>query len=119
MVSAVVHSPLPVRAEPVQTQQAHLPSTSPGPAMAAQPVPAPALLRRGRDKESVPFDWHPLGLRVLPPLLGLGLLVGLWALVSINSTSGFPSPLDTLKQAIELFSDPFYRRGPNDQGIGW
>jgi len=25
----------------------------------------------------------------------------------------------TLKSAIELFADPFYSNGPNDQGIGW
>ena len=25
----------------------------------------------------------------------------------------------TLTEAIKVFSDPFYRKGPNDQGIGW
>jgi nitrate/nitrite transport system permease protein len=56
--------------------------------------------------------------RVLPPLIGLGLLVGIWALVSMKS-SGIPSPLMTWHSAVELFSDPFYVNGPNDQGIGW
>ena len=23
------------------------------------------------------------------------------------------------KEAVRIFSDPFYRKGPNDQGIGW
>jgi hypothetical protein len=33
--------------------------------------------------------------------------------------SGFPTPAETFKQAVDVFSDPFYRKGPNDQGIGW
>ena len=23
------------------------------------------------------------------------------------------------KEAVKIFGDPFYRNGPNDQGIGW
>ena len=57
-------------------------------------------------------------LAVLPPILGLGLLVLVWEIVSLKST-GFPSPAVTLDHAIKLFADPFYQKGPNDQGIGW
>ncbi|MBL7635754.1 nitrate ABC transporter permease [Atlantibacter hermannii] len=56
--------------------------------------------------------------RLLPGLLGLGLALVAWQLVSINS-KGFPGPLSTLDSALTLFADPFYREGPNDQGIGW
>jgi nitrate/nitrite transport system permease protein len=56
---------------------------------------------------------------VLPPFLGLALLVGLWALVSITTKGSIPSPYETSLQAIDIFSDPFYRKGPNDQGVGW
>lgn len=56
--------------------------------------------------------------RVIPALLGLGLLVVLWQLAAINS-KGFPTPLSTLDSAMTLFADPFYRDGPNDMGIGW
>ena len=66
-----------------------------------------------------PYDWRALLLSVLPPLFGLGLLVGIWALVSITTASSIPSPIDTFKQAVTVFSDPFYRKGPNDQGVGW
>ena len=31
----------------------------------------------------------------------------------------FPTPAATFAEAVRLFSDPFYRKGPNDQGIGW
>ena len=57
-------------------------------------------------------------LAVLPPVLGLGMLVLLWQLVAA-SNSNFPSPLVTWDAAVKLFADPFYSNGPNDQGIGW
>ena len=66
----------------------------------------------------VPFDWRTLWLAVLPPVIGLALLVGIWALLTINSTV-FPTPKATFDAAVKLFADPFYRNGPNDQGIGW
>jgi nitrate/nitrite transport system permease protein len=57
-------------------------------------------------------------LAALPPFLGLALLVLIWQIVS-TKTSGFPSPLVTFNEAMVVFSDPFYQKGPNDQGIGW
>ena len=58
-------------------------------------------------------------LRVLPPVLGMAFLVAIWGLVSFSSTNNFPSPKETLIQAVQVFSDPFYSNGPNDQGVGW
>ena len=55
---------------------------------------------------------------ILPPLLGLALFVGIWAMVS-QHTPNLPGPIKTWHSAVTVFSDPFYRRGPNDQGIGW
>ena len=57
-------------------------------------------------------------LKVVPPLLGLALFVGVWALVSMNSPQ-LPSPAKTWASAVDIFGRPFYRKGPNDQGIGW
>jgi nitrate/nitrite transport system permease protein len=57
-------------------------------------------------------------LAVLPPVLGLGLLVLAWQIVAAK-TEGFPTPLVTWTEAVKLFADPFYSNGPNDQGIGW
>ena len=56
---------------------------------------------------------------VLPPVLGLGLLLAIWSLVSASSGSGIPGPAQTWTQAVQVFGDPFYRNGPNDQGVGW
>lgn len=55
---------------------------------------------------------------VLPPVLGIALLILLWQILS-NSNSSFPTPAVTFAEAVRMFSDPFYRNGPNDQGIGW
>src|SRR5581483_7371474 len=54
---------------------------------------------------------------VLPPVMGAALFILLWALVS--ATTELPSPLKTWQSALQVFSDPFYQKGPNDQGIGW
>ncbi|PYC24446.1 nitrate ABC transporter, permease protein [Aquipseudomonas alcaligenes] len=54
----------------------------------------------------------------IPPLLGIALFIGLWALVAARS-EGLPGPLSTWHAALELFADPFYDNGPNDMGIGW
>ncbi len=54
----------------------------------------------------------------VPPLIGLGVLVAIWALVA-SRTTYLPGPGVTFAAAVELFSDPFYFHGPNDQGIGW
>ncbi|HLA36453.1 MAG TPA: nitrate ABC transporter permease [Rhodocyclaceae bacterium] len=55
---------------------------------------------------------------VIPPVFGVALLVGIWALVAMNN-SAIPGPGKTWEAAVRLFADPFYRNGPNDQGIGW
>ncbi|BEV14246.1 nitrate ABC transporter permease [Herbaspirillum sp. DW155] len=59
-----------------------------------------------------------LFMRVVPPLLGVALLVLVWQIIALK-TSSFPTPWLTLKEAGVMFSDPFYRNSPNDQGIGW
>ena len=57
-------------------------------------------------------------LAVLPPLIGIVLFIGLWAIISKTSPQ-LPSPAKTYASALEVFGNPFYRKGPNDQGIGW
>ena len=103
MVSAVFHSPLgATAAEPASPARA-----------ASTTLPEPG---HGRDRGRL---WRGFWLATLPPLFGLALLVLVWSLVSHSSGSGIPGPQETWGQAVELFSDPFYRNGPNDQGVGW
>ena len=52
------------------------------------------------------------------PVLGLVCFILLWSLVSASNQQ-LPGPGPTWDAAIELFKDPFYQNGPNDQGIGW
>jgi len=59
-----------------------------------------------------------LGRAVLPPLLGMAILIGIWYVATMKGGS-IPGPLQTWDAATVLFADPFYRNGPNDQGIGW
>ncbi len=112
MVSAVFHSPrlLVAEIEPVAAPAAG----SSAPAVAATAAPAVAVARAPRE----PYDWRGLALRVVPAVLGIALTIGIWALLTIKS-SVFPTPTATFAEAVKLFSDPFYRKGPNDQGIGW
>lgn len=62
--------------------------------------------------------WKERSLGLLAPLLGLLAFILLWALVSATNQQ-LPGPASTWTAAIELFKDPFYSNGPNDQGIGW
>jgi nitrate/nitrite transport system permease protein len=57
-------------------------------------------------------------LATLPPLLGIAGFVLVWAIVA-QASDYLPGPDTTFSSAVKLFSDPFYRAGPNDQGVGW
>ena len=59
-----------------------------------------------------------LGKAILPPVLGLLVLLGIWH-VATHKGGSIPGPAQVWDAAVVLFSDPFYRNGPNDQGIGW
>jgi nitrate/nitrite transport system permease protein len=110
MVSAVFHSPAELPADqPAATKAPTRAAKAAKPAPAAPPSATPPR---------VPFDWRGLQLALLPPMIGFGLLLGVWALLTQNQSS-FPTPRETFDAAWALFSDPFYSRGPNDQGIGW
>ena len=105
MVSAVFHSPQEAaqvlgeaRAVPAKVVKA--------PAVAVATVP--------RD----PYDWRGLLSRLLPPIIGMALLVAIWALLTMKG-GAFPTPAATFDAAVKLFANPFYQKGPNNQGIGW
>ena len=108
MVSAVFHSPRGhIQSSTVNVA---MPAAQPA-ASQATPTPVARLAQPAR-------DWKELGLKVFPPIIGIALLIGIWALLTIKSTT-FPTPAATFAEAVKVFSDPFYIKGPNDQGIGW
>ena len=113
MVSAVFHSPrdAALLADPAG-------SASPAAkAVAARPAEPPAAAPAPRTQRD-PFDWKGLWAQVIPPVVGIALLVLIWGLLTQKGGS-FPTPQATFDAAWKLFSNPFYRNGPNDQGIGW
>lgn len=112
MVSAVFHSPSDasdaIRASKASAKPTLNSMTSTAVATPAN-TPAP---------NKPPVDWAGMALSTLAPLAGIGLLIAIWALLTMKSTT-FPTPLATWEEAVKLFSDPFYSNGPNDQGLGW
>ena len=111
MVSAVFHSPGDTAAPATAAAAASTSVSRP----AAAPAEA-AEVKRKPPRDGI--DWRAIALKVLPPVLSLALLVGIWALATQKGGS-FPTPAVTFDAAVKLFSDPFYSKGPNDQGIGW
>lgn len=120
MVSAVFHTPLdaaPHADKPATNSIA--PSALPMSAkaqntsktMASNPTKA-----AGRDMAAWSRNFW---MAVLPPACGIALLLAVWSMVSVSTGKSIPGPLETWGQAVEVFSNPFYRNGPNDQGVGW
>ena len=125
MVSAVFHSPLDASRQLAREKHAAAARITAAQRAAAKgraelvvaqapEVQSASLPRR----ERAPIDTRAIWLAVLPPVIGIALLIGIWALLTINA-SAFPTPKATFEAAVKLFADPFYRNGPNDQGIGW
>ena len=106
------------------------PECIPHPAARVAPLIAPAAANDTDAKEALAREearqriearrdqMRGVMLKIVPPLLGLALFVGVWAIVSVNSPQ-LPSPAKTWVSAVDVFGKPFYRKGPNDQGIGW
>jgi len=113
MVSAVFHA-VP-EAVPASTTASAPPVDRD--AAATAPVRTPQARRPAMPRP--PRDFSGLWMAVLPPVLGLALLIFIWSLIASTSNSGIPRPQETWLQAVEVFSDPFYNNGPNDLGIGW
>jgi nitrate/nitrite transport system permease protein len=116
MVSAVFHSPLEAVADERDSARTGAPAAAASVAKAVMPTPEVGVKA---PTARPPFDFRGLALKVLPPVVGIALLIGIWALLTIKGNSGFPTPAQTFDAAVKLFADPFYRKGPNDQGIGW
>ena len=76
----------------------------------ASAAPEPPLYVRAKAPE-----WLP---RLLAPVIGFALFVALWEILA-RTGGRLPDPVSTWHSAVEVFGDPFYRKGPNDQGIGW
>jgi nitrate/nitrite transport system permease protein len=127
MVAAVFHNPLPdsaMTSAPLKRAGSHATPAASGNAInsvaiRADSMPATASKDLKTSVPKLPFDWRGLWLKIVPPILGMALLVGIWQIIAMSSKGAFPTPFATALQAVDIFSKPFYSNGPNDQGIGW
>ncbi len=81
----------------------------------AEPAKLAVVPKPGASMKPALMKWTMV---LLPPLLGVLMFLGIWALVA-GSSPNLPGPGKTWTSAVQVFSDPFYQKGPNDQGIGW
>jgi nitrate/nitrite transport system permease protein len=72
--------------------------------------PAPTGYRRARAPEWI--------VRALAMLAGIVVFIAVWEIIA-RQGGRIPGPAVVWKAAVVIFSDPFYSKGPNDQGIGW
>ncbi len=99
----------------------HLPpnvavEASPKPVAAAVAAPAPTTLAKSANARRYRApEWV---VTTIAAAFGLGLFIAAWAMIAHHSPN-LPGPIKTWGAAVEVFSDPFYQKGPNDQGIGW
>jgi nitrate/nitrite transport system permease protein len=54
---------------------------------------------------------------ILLPLLGLGIVLAIWAVFSVTWARELPSPLKTWESSKPYILEPFAKRGEMDQGI--
>ncbi len=60
-----------------------------------------------------------LGFQLVPPLITLALLIGLWELLCSGPTASLPPPSRVVTDTWELIVNPLYDNGGNDKGMAW
>jgi nitrate/nitrite transport system permease protein len=60
-----------------------------------------------------------IAVRVLPPLVMLAILLGVWQLLCMQPGATLPAPTKIWTEAHDLIVDPFFVAGPQDIGLGW
>ncbi len=59
-----------------------------------------------------------IAVRVIPPLIVLGLILVVWQFTTNSPKSSLPSPLKIWQDSRDLIVDPFFVAGPQDIGLG-
>ncbi|RAU23513.1 nitrate ABC transporter, permease protein [Paramagnetospirillum kuznetsovii] len=57
--------------------------------------------------------------RVLPPVLGLAVLLGIWQLACSGPNALLPGPIKVVQSTWPLIADPFFDHGGVDKGLFW
>ena len=99
-----------------------LPATVPSPEPVSAP-PAADVIRLTTSRkpfaERVVPILRAVAARVIPPVIGIGLLLGLWELLCGGAHATLPPPSQIWRDAKELILDPFFNYGPQDLGLGF
>ena len=91
----------------------------------ASPKPSAAILplRPSVTRSRVPLAvLHYAGLiaaRVLPPLVTLAVIIGIWQVLCSHPGATLPAPSKIVSSSWELIAHPFYDRGNMDKGLFW
>ncbi|MFZ5734712.1 MAG: nitrate ABC transporter permease [Pseudomonadota bacterium] len=56
---------------------------------------------------------------ILPPVIMLALILGVWQLLCMKPGATLPAPTKIWSEAKDLILDPFFVAGPQDIGLGW
>ncbi len=62
---------------------------------------------------------HYLLVRVLPALVVISVLIGIWEITCSRPDSSLPSASTVVEETIYLIQNPFYDNGGTDVGMGW
>lgn len=88
----------------------------------ATPGAAPVLPlpRKGPGlKARLALQAKAVGAAVVPPVVTLALVLGLWQLFTGGHPEGFPSPAVIWADSSHLILHPFFRNGGTDEGLFW
>lgn len=92
-------------------------------AAAAAPRPAATVHAIPRPRSALSARAARLGraaaANVLPPVLVVAALLGLWQLLLAGGGAALPSPVEIWQQSGDLILEPFYVAGTQDMGLGW
>ncbi|UJX47108.1 nitrate ABC transporter permease [Xanthobacter sp. YC-JY1] len=87
-------------------------------APAAQVVKMPARQRPALAEKIVPF-LKSAAANIIPPVVVIALLVGLWQILCSAPGAALPPPSSIIQNSWELIAHPFYDRGGLDKGLFW
>jgi nitrate/nitrite transport system permease protein len=88
------------------------------PAASAEILPMPAAPSKSVASKALAVAGE-VAVRVIPPLIMLALIMGVWQLLTSSPKASLPSPLKIWQDAKDLIVDPFFVAGPQDIGLGW
>ena len=92
-------------------------TTSPKPSAAILPL-RPSVTK-SRVPSAILHYAGAIASRVLPPLVTLAVIVGIWQILCSHPGASLPPPSKIVSSSWELITNPFYDHGNLDKGLFW